>query len=72
MPGLRTRRVAPFGTHYGAQTIVDRTLTEDEYIAFECDSHSAAIRMKYTDFHAVEHPLVACFARLGASTHGAD
>jgi Ala-tRNA(Pro) deacylase len=53
----------PFGTHYGAKTIVDKSLTEDEYIAFESDSHTEAIRMKYADFYEFEHPLVASFAR---------
>ncbi len=53
----------PFGTHYGAQTIVDKSLTEDECIYFECSSHTTAIRMKYADFYEVEHPLVASFAR---------
>jgi Ala-tRNA(Pro) deacylase len=53
----------PFGTHYGAQTIVDKSLAEDEYITFDSDSHTEAIRMKYVDFCELEHPLVAGFAR---------
>lgn len=52
----------PFGSHYGAQTIVDKSLTEDEYITFDSDSHIEAIRMKYADFYDFEHPLVARFA----------
>jgi Ala-tRNA(Pro) deacylase len=52
----------PFGSHYGAQTIVDQSLSEDEYIAFESDSHTEAIRMKYADYYNFEHPLVARFA----------
>ncbi len=52
----------PFGSHYGAQTIVDQSLAADEYIAFECDKHTEAIRMKYSDFYNFEHPLVARFA----------
>jgi Ala-tRNA(Pro) deacylase len=52
----------PFGSHYGAQSIVDESLTHDELISFECDSHSEAVRMKYSDFYDVEHPLVAAFA----------
>jgi Ala-tRNA(Pro) deacylase len=53
----------PFGSHYGAQTIVDTSLTKDEHIAFESDSFTEAIRMKYADFYNYEHPLVANFAR---------
>ncbi len=53
----------PFGSHYGAQTIVDDSLAKDEYISFESDTHTEAIRMKYSDFYNFEHPLVANFAR---------
>lgn len=52
----------PFGSHYGAKTIVDETLADDEYISFESDSHTEAIRMKYADYYQFEHPLVARFA----------
>lgn len=52
----------PFGSHYGAQTIVDESLAKDEYISFESDSHSEAIKMKYSDYYDFEHPLVARFA----------
>jgi Ala-tRNA(Pro) deacylase len=55
--------VPPFGSHYGAQTIVDTALTRDEHISFESDSFSEAIRMKYADFHSYECPLVVDFAR---------
>lgn len=57
----------PFGAHYGAKTIVDKSLTEDEYITFESDSHTEAIRMKYADYYEFEHPLVASFARSAKS-----
>lgn len=53
----------PFGSHYGAQTIVDRSLTVDEHISFESDSHTEAIRMKYADYYDFERPSVADFAR---------
>jgi Ala-tRNA(Pro) deacylase len=53
----------PFGSHYGAETVVDEALTKDEYIWFESDSHTEAIRMKYSEYYDVEHPLVARFAR---------
>jgi Ala-tRNA(Pro) deacylase len=52
----------PFGSQYGMKTIVDKSLTEDEEIVFEGNSHQEAIRMKYSDFHHLEEPLVASFA----------
>lgn len=53
----------PFGSHYGAETIVDSSLAADEYITFESESHTEAIRMRYAEFYDVEHPLVADIAR---------
>ncbi len=61
-PDCEVGVLPPFGSHYGAETIVDASLTEDEYIWFESDTHSEAIRIKYTDFYDYEHPLVAKFA----------
>ncbi len=52
----------PFGNQYGMKTLVDESLTEDEEIVFEGNSHQEAIRMRYADFHALEEPLVAHFA----------
>ena len=54
----------PFGSHYGAQTIVDESLTDREYITFDSDTHTEALRIKYADFYKLEHPLVARFAQL--------
>ena len=53
----------PFGSHYGANTVIDSSLTEDHQIVFAGDTHCEAIRMKYHDYYNVEHPLVCQFAR---------
>ena len=53
----------PFGSQYEAETIVDAALTEDEQIVFSLSSHCEAIRMRYQDYQATEHPRVAHFAR---------
>jgi len=66
-PDCEVGVLPPFGSHYGAQTIVDQSLTEDESISFESDSHTEAIRMKYSDYYDFEHPLVARFARLASN-----
>lgn len=52
----------PFGSQYGMQTMVDKTLCEDDEIVFEGNSHHEAIRMKFSDFKRLEEPLVAAFA----------
>jgi Ala-tRNA(Pro) deacylase len=49
----------PFGSQYGMKTIVDESLTEDEEIVFESNTHQEAIRMKFNDFRQVEEPLIA-------------
>ena len=52
----------PFGDGYGMDVIVDTSLTEDEYIVFEGNTHQEAIRMAYADFARLAHPLVTDFA----------
>jgi Ala-tRNA(Pro) deacylase len=48
----------PFGAPFGIQVIVDESLGKHYDIFFTGDSHHEAIRMKYSDFYAIEHPLV--------------
>jgi Ala-tRNA(Pro) deacylase len=54
--------LSPFGSQYGAETIVDKSLAQDEQIVFEGNTHHEAIRMKYGDFCKIENPSVAEFA----------
>jgi Ala-tRNA(Pro) deacylase len=58
-PGCEFGVVPIFGSKFGMETIVDKSMAEQEEIVFQGDTHEEAIRMKYSDFHAVEHPLVA-------------
>jgi Ala-tRNA(Pro) deacylase len=53
--------LSPFGSQYGAETIVDKSLTEDEEIVFEGNTHHEAIRMTYADYYKIENPSVAEF-----------
>ena len=52
----------PFGNEYGMDVIVDESLTEDEQIVFEGNTHQEAIRITYADFADLAHPLVTDFA----------
>lgn len=54
--------LSPFGSQYGAETIIDKSLAQDEQIVFEGDTHHEAIRMKYADFCKIENPSLAEFA----------
>lgn len=54
------RGVVPiFGSQFGMETMVDESLTKQEDIFFEGDTHDQTIRMRYEDFSKIEHPLVS-------------
>ncbi len=47
-----------FGSRFGMKTIVDESLSRHEDIFFEGNSHTEAIRLPYSEFARLEHPLV--------------
>lgn len=51
----------PFGSQYGMRTLVDVSLTHDEEIVFEGNTHREAIRMTFEDFRKLEQPVVESF-----------
>jgi len=55
--------VAPFGTLYGLQTVIDESLSPDSPIVLEINTHAEAIRMRCRDFEQLEHPRRMRFAR---------
>ncbi|MFO0968559.1 MAG: YbaK/EbsC family protein [Gemmataceae bacterium] len=61
-PDCERGAMPPFGSLYQLPTVVDETLTEDERIVFEGQSHEQAIEMACHDFMALEHPRVGHFA----------
>jgi len=61
-PDCERGAMPPFGSLYHLPTIVDRSLTKDEEIVFEAQSHEEAIRMTYRDYEAIEHPRMGQFA----------
>ena len=52
----------PFGNLYGMELFADRTLAEDEEIAFNAGSHAELIRMAYSDFERLAQPTLADFS----------
>ena len=54
--------LSPFGSQYGAETLVDKSLTHDEQLLFEGHTHHEAIRMKVADYLRIESPTIAEFA----------
>ena len=61
-PDCERGAVPPFGSIYNLPTVVDESLTADEEIVFEGQSHEEAIRMTFRDYVAVEHPRLGHFA----------
>jgi Ala-tRNA(Pro) deacylase len=61
-PDCEVGALPPFGSLYGLPTIIDTSLTEDEQIVFEGNTHHEAIRMKFQDFRRLEQPQVASIA----------
>jgi Ala-tRNA(Pro) deacylase len=58
----------PFGSQYGMRTMVDQSLSQDENIVFESNTHDEAIRVKWQDFCRLENPIVGPFAELQRQT----
>ena len=55
-PDCEKGALPPFGRQYGTTTLVDRTLTEDEMIVFEANTHHESIRMALVDYVRLENP----------------
>jgi Ala-tRNA(Pro) deacylase len=64
-PDCERGAMPPFGSLYELPTLVDESLAEDDEIVFEAQDHEDAIRMRYRDFEAIEHPRMGHFACQG-------
>jgi Ala-tRNA(Pro) deacylase len=48
----------PFGNLYSVPVYVDESLARDPEIVFNAGSHTEAVRMRYSDFERLVHPVV--------------
>lgn len=73
-PDCEFGALPPFGSQYAMQTLVDESLTEDEAIVFEGNTHREAIRMRLDEFRRLEEPMIAAFSleRAGAGAARGD
>jgi Ala-tRNA(Pro) deacylase len=62
-PDCEIGALPPFGSQYYTKTLVDESLTEDDTIVFEGNTHHEAIRMKFEDFRKIEQPLTGSFVK---------
>ncbi len=61
-PGCEIGAMPPFGNLYGMEVLVDKSLCEDEEIAFNAGSHTELIRLSYKDFEGLVKPKVVKFS----------
>ena len=61
-PDCERGAIPPFGSLYQVPTVVDESLAQDDEIVFEGQTHDEAIRMRFRDYEAVEHPRLGHFA----------
>jgi len=55
-PDCEVGAMPPFGNLYNLDVYVDRSLTEDDVIAFNACSHNELVRMAYKDFEKLVNP----------------
>ncbi|MDD5093786.1 MAG: YbaK/EbsC family protein [Dehalococcoidia bacterium] len=61
-PGCMVGAMPPFGNLYGMDVFVEKSLAEDEEIAFNAGAHSELIRLAYKDFQRLAAPKVGTFS----------
>ena len=54
---------SPFGALYGLPTLMDASLEQDEYIAFQGETYDKAILMTVAEYKRLASPRVFVFAR---------
>ena len=55
-PGCEFGVVPLFASQYGMETIVDESISKQEELVFQGDTHEETVRMRFADFYALEHP----------------
>lgn len=61
-PGCEIGAMPPFGNLYGMDVLVDKSLCEDDEIAFNAGSHTELLRLSYKDFERLVKPKVVKFS----------
>lgn len=55
-PDCELGAMPPFGNLYDMDTLVEKSLSEDEEIAFNAGTHKEAVKMAYKDFEELVKP----------------
>jgi Ala-tRNA(Pro) deacylase len=62
-PDCERGAMPPLGPLYKQTLYVDDALADEERIVFNAGTHADAVSMRFDDFAAIAHPIVASFAR---------
>ncbi|MCD6404885.1 MAG: YbaK/EbsC family protein [Planctomycetes bacterium] len=62
-PDVQLGAESPFGNLYGLTTYVDESLSVNEEIVFQANTHEDTIKISYMDYEKTVKPTVADFAR---------
>ena len=60
--GLEKGAIPPFGSLFKMQVYLDKSLAENEIIAFNAGSHTDSVKMSYEDYVKVEKPIICDMA----------
>lgn len=63
LTGLIPGAVPPFGDFLGIEMIVDASLFDEEYIAFNCGSLTDSVKMKTADYQKIIQPRTGYFSK---------
>jgi len=61
-PDCSVGAMPPFGSIYNLPVIADRSLAQDEKIAFNAGTHKEIMKMNFNDFREIEKPRIGDFA----------
>lgn len=53
----------PIGSLFGMNTVMDASLTHDDYVTFQAGTHREAVTMSLMEYRRVAQPEIAHFAR---------
>lgn len=51
----------PFGNMFGVTTLMDQSMSGDDYIVFQAGSHTVAIQINMNDYRMLVHPQILSF-----------
>lgn len=61
-PDCEVGAMPPFGNLYGVPVYIERSLTRVPEITFPAGSHTESMRIRYSDYERLVHPVVMEFA----------